>query len=115
MSYRQLFFLGTAFLGETPRHAVRVHEGYLEPSSLVWLCRSCGEVYQRAPVVKADGSTTPWQPLRGLCPRCPSRWLSDWPGTFYLPLETEYNAALPPEVLLHDFHAHHSHFKRFFP
>lgn len=115
--YRQLFFSGSSLLGETLRPPVRVHEEFHAPASLIWICQTCGEVYQRAPVLDPAGVVSRWRPLSGTCSRCAasSTSLYDWPGTFYLPLQSEYNAALPSEVLLHDFHHHHLHFKRFFP
>ena len=115
--YRQLFFSGSSFLGEALRGPVRVQEEFHAPVSLVWICSTCGEVYQRAPVMDTCGKTSSWRPLSGTCYRCApaSTSLYDWPGTVYLPLQPEYNAALPPAVVLHDFLHHYTHFKRFFP
>ena len=115
--YRQLFFSGTSFLAEALRGPLRVKEELHTPPSFLWVCSACGETYQRAPVVDSAGRISRWRALHGTCSRCAptSRSLYDWPGTFYLPLQDEYNAALPAAVLLHDFHTHHSHFKRFFP
>jgi len=116
--FRQYFFAGSALLGDTPRQLVPIKEDWLEPASRVWVCQICGEVYQRAPCIReSTGIVSIWCPVRGVCPTCgpKARSLHDWPGTFYLPADFDFNAALPQSVLLHDFHAHYLHHKRFLP
>lgn len=117
MPYRQLYFSGTRLLGEASRGPVCIGGEWSAPCSYLWVCRYCGEIYQRAPVLLPSGEVMDWLPIMDTCSRCAPRCLSQflYPGTFYLPLRSEFNDALPVPVLLHDYLAYDRHFRRFHP
>ena len=102
-TYLRHYFVGMDYLAKGPAGLLRYKEDLGEPYSIMYCCRSCGEVHLRAPVTK-DGVTLPWVPERTLCARCVgSMNLCDLPGLFWRSGRPEYNNLLPEEVLRHDY------------
>jgi len=102
MNYRQLFFIEGRLLAEAPRSRIMRHATFMEPTSDLYFCGLCGEVYAKFPCLRPDGSSTPWQSYRCVCRKCGAtrqRWLSEWPGSVWRSWDKEFLAALPVPVL----------------
>lgn len=108
MSYRQLFFIEGKLLGEAPRQAEFREKTILEPSSDLYFCGRCGEVFARCPVLRTDGSSTWWQSYRCVCRKCASKqhYLSEWPGSIWRSWDHAFLAALPVPVLQWELQRH---------
>jgi hypothetical protein len=116
MPFRQLFFIEGKLLGETQRAKVFVHSDLTEPTSDLYFCGLCGDVYARLPCLRADGSSTPWQSYRCLCRKCgesKQRFISEWPGSIWRSWDREFLEALPPEVLAWELLRHLDSWQRF--
>lgn len=102
MNYRQLFFIEGRLLGEATRGPIMRHATFMEPSSDLYFCSLCGDVYARLPCLRPDGTQTPWQAYRCMCRKCGTtrqRFLSEWPGSVWREWDDEFLAALPVPVL----------------
>lgn len=109
MEFKQLFFIEGRLLGEAIRGLKPVHGELHPPTSDLYFCQHCGEVYARCPVIKDDGSTTTWQSYRATCRKCApakQRWLSDWPGSIWREWDKDFCNALPPAVLQWELERH---------
>lgn len=108
MSYRQLFFIEGRLLGEAPRGLKFVRAELAEPTSDLYFCTLCGEVFAKFPCLRADGSSTPWQSYRTFCRKCAAkqRYLSEWPGSVWRSWDNEFIAALPVPVLQWELERH---------
>lgn len=108
---RQHFFLGTSYLGEATRRAfiARGLDQLLDPPSLHFFCKVCGEVYAKAPVVRSDGSTVPWRVISHCCARCqPAHFTSNPPGSLLAAegCDPDLLSALPDAALKQEFLRH---------
>ena len=108
MPLRQLFFIEGKLIAEAPRTGFFRHAELAEPLSGIWFCQHCGEVYAKAPVLRPNGTVTPWQSHRATCRKCSSKALynSEVPGSIWLPWDHEFLDALPPPVLLWELQRH---------
>ena len=110
MHYRQAFFIEGKLLGFAQRGMV-LRAGMLhEPSSDLYFCRLCGEVFAQFPCTTSNGSLTEWQSYAGICKRCGKltgiRHARRWPGSIWRSWDQEFLAALPPAVLHREFQLH---------
>lgn len=109
MSYKQLFFIEGRLLGEVERGSIMRHATFMEPTSDLYFCGLCGEVYAKFPCLRPDGSSTQWQSYRCICRKCGAtkqRWLSEWPGSIWHSWDKEFIAALPVPVLQWELERH---------
>lgn len=106
MPFRQLFFIEGHLLGEATRESFFLHGELAEPLSGLWFCSHCGEVFAKAPVVRANGKPTPWQSHRACCRKCVAKSASEVPGSLWLSWDDKLLASLPPAVLLWEFERH---------
>lgn len=116
MLFRQLFFIESRLVAEVPRSYDRVFNEWHEPLSLLFFCSRCGDVYAKCPCLRADSSTTRWRSQSGICRKCGLKhqaYLSEWPGSVYVPSLPEYTAALPVAVLQWELERHLDSFERF--
>ena len=115
MSFRQLFFIENKLLGEAPRGLTRWADTYAEPTSDLYFCLHCGDVFARLPVLRADGSTTKWQSYRGVCRSCGVKHgtpYSSFPGSIWRCWDAAFLAALPVPVLQWEFLRHIDNLER---
>lgn len=111
MNYRQLFFIEGRLLGEASRGLVHVHETLQAPMSTLHFCGTCGEVFAKCPVIKADGSPFPWQSYRMVCRKClPANGCV--PGSLWLSFDQAYTDAFPLQLLNHELLYHLDHYER---
>jgi len=108
MSYRQLFFIEGKLLGEAQRGRTMHHATLMEPTSDLYFCSHCGEVFAKFPCLRPDGSSTPWQSYRTMCRKCGPRqsFLTEWPGSVWRGWDHEFLAALPVSVLQWELERH---------
>ena len=112
---KQLYFIEGRLLGESPRKAIFVHSTLQEPTSDLYFCGRCGKVYATLPVIRADGSSTPWQSYRHICRQCGvshQRFLGDWPGSIWRSWDHDFLATLPVSVLQWELERHLDAYER---
>jgi len=107
----QHFFLGQSYFGSVERRPFfsRSLDYFINPPSLLFWCKVCGEVYAKAPVVRSDGATVPWRAIAHCCSRCrPAHFTSDPPGSLLAAegCDPELLSALPDAVLKQEFSRH---------
>lgn len=104
--YTTSFFLGGAFLGQSPRDSAWYHEQAGPPLSLAYFCPQCGEVWGRAVVTRADGVQIPFHVVTRECAtHSPASHIFPG-GTFGLSWDKDFTASLPDRVIAHDFARH---------
>lgn len=107
MKFRQLYFLEGKLLAESLRGLLPL--GF-EPTSDLYFCGFCGDVFAKCPCLREDGSETPWQSYRTTCRRCQAK--SDFPpdivcpGSIWRSWDSPFNAALPMPVLAWELERH---------
>lgn len=114
--FRQLYFLEGRLVAESPRGLVPCHEVLAEPTSDLYFCHICGDVFARFPILRADGSSTTWQSYRSMCRRCGpahQRYLSEHPGSVWRTWDKPFLEALPVAVLQWELERHLDSLERF--
>lgn len=108
MQFRQLFFIEGKLLGEAPREAFFLHGELAEPLSALWFCQHCGEVFAKAPIMRANGTVTPWQSYRATCRKCSPKAIfsSEIPGSIWLSWDYDFLSTLPPCIITWEFNRH---------
>ena len=108
MPFRQLFFIEGKLLGEASRPGFFRLAELAEPLSGLWFCQHCGEVFAKAPVLRPDGTLTPWQSYRAICRKCAFRsiYQSEVPGSIWLSWDDAFLSALPPSIITWEFNRH---------
>jgi hypothetical protein len=96
----QSFFVGDEFLGESPRGLQHRTNAY--PLSIAFFCPSCGDIWARCPVEGSPRSR--WRVAFSACERCDRIDILNLPGSLWLPLDTDFQNALPHAALLREFH-----------
>lgn len=104
--YTQSFFIGGRYLGETKRKVQFYHEEKGPPLSVCWVCRICGEVYAKAPVVDLLGKESEYNVVRRLCPRHPTQNMWEVAGSLWMSWDQEFLDALPVPVLQYEMERH---------
>jgi len=114
MKYRQLYFLEHRLIAEAPRNLVRVHETLAPPTSDLYFCPHCGEVWARLPVLNDKGATTKWQSFRHTCRKCAEAHVETFvvAGSIWRSWDLEFNLCLPASVLSWELERHLDHFER---
>jgi len=101
MTYTQRFFIRGQPFGAAERGLVFIHAEACQPWSIAFFCPQCGDVWAKAEI---EGSR--YHVYTHPCDKHPSRtpvWINDVPGSILLPLDKDYNDALPLAVLKREF------------
>lgn len=102
MSYTQTFVVEGELLGTTMRAAMQGVRGPVPPS-FSFFCYGCGEVWAKCAV--SEGLVvSPFMAVTVSCRTCNDTSRSSGaPGTLYLPLQPEFNASFPDDVVRWEF------------
>jgi len=100
VSFRQLYFIEGQLVGEAFRGFSTAHRTGAPPTSDLYFCRICGEVFAKFPCLALSGAATPWQSYRALCRKCkPVHACIEIPGSIWRGYDQEFTEALPLPVL----------------
>ena len=114
--YKQLFFIEGKLFGEASRGTTMRHASFIEPSSDLYFCSACGEVFAKFPCLRPDGSQTTWQSHRCMCRKCGpqhQQFFSQFPGSIWRSWDKDFLAALPVSVLQWELNRHLDSIERF--
>ena len=105
MKYTQTFFIENRYLGCRERIHEVIHAEKVAPSSQLWFCPSCGEVWARIPSISLFDSTSPWQSFRRSCRKCGENQEESFeiPGSILLLWEFDLIDTLPEDVVRWEF------------
>jgi len=105
MQYIQHFFLSGQHFGSAARSPVLRRVGVFAPTSDLYFCTLCGQVYATCPC----DPPTHWQSYAGICSRHPYQNSMQIPGSIWRDGDQEFLAALPHAVLRHELTVHLTH------
>jgi len=105
--YLQTIIIGSMSIGPIERGLRRVREELQRPPSYAWCCPACGEIWARSVIFDETGRQVPFQFLTHPCDEHRDHLLGYLvPGSILLPMEAEFNDALPLPIWQREFQLH---------
>lgn len=102
----QHFIIEGRYLGQATRGLLLVSGGAIIPPSYAFFCGRCAELWARCPVDEVPGQPRcEWQVWRRPCRKCPPH-SGEVPGSLILPWDSDFNHALPDDVVRWEFERH---------
>jgi hypothetical protein len=114
LAFRQLYFLEGKLLAESPRGLYLNKGDWAKPSSYLFICSYCGEVFAKCPSINKEGKVERWQGWHKICRKCPPVYPIDFecPGSIWLEWDTSFIAAFPTPVLQWELQRHLDFYER---